>query len=164
MLISSNRNPAIRLIRSLREKKGRQENGLFLAEGRKVLARARKEGWAAEYLLLGKGEEPEGFETAKVIAVTEDILSAVSAQANPPDAIAVFRQNMGGGLARPTFTTCGSGSIQSAIPAISGPSSGRWTPQGERCRSHRTNVRSMVARVRARHHGIDLRGSARQTE
>ncbi len=45
LVISSPQNPAVKLIRSLTEKKHRQETGLFMAEGEKVLERARREGW-----------------------------------------------------------------------------------------------------------------------
>ena len=51
LTITSPHNPTIKLIRSLAEKKHRQESGLFVAEGGKVLERARREGWEPDYLL-----------------------------------------------------------------------------------------------------------------
>ena len=41
LIVSSAQNPTIKLIRSLEDKKHRQEHGLFVAEGRQVLERAR---------------------------------------------------------------------------------------------------------------------------
>ena len=41
----------IKLIRSLAEKKFRQETGLFVAEGWEMLDRARKAGWVPEHLV-----------------------------------------------------------------------------------------------------------------
>ena len=49
--ITSLQNPTIKLIRSLAEKKYREETGLFVAEGAEVLARARLEGWEPVYLV-----------------------------------------------------------------------------------------------------------------
>ena len=49
--VTSLQNPTIKLVRSLSEKKFRQETGLFLAEGWEVLNRARKAGWVPEHLV-----------------------------------------------------------------------------------------------------------------
>jgi len=49
--VMSPQNPAIKLIRSLAEKKFRQETGLFVAEGWEMLERARKMGWTPEHLV-----------------------------------------------------------------------------------------------------------------
>ena len=66
--ITSVQNPTIKLIRSLQEKKYRQETGLFLAEGRKVLARAQEKGWTAEYLIFREGEAAAEVEGAFPLA------------------------------------------------------------------------------------------------
>ena len=50
-VISSTQNPTIKLIRSLAEKKYREQHGLFVAEGEKVLERARETGWGPDTLL-----------------------------------------------------------------------------------------------------------------
>ena len=48
--VTSPQNPTIKLIRSLSEKKFRQETGLFVAEGWEMLERARKAGWVPEQI------------------------------------------------------------------------------------------------------------------
>ena len=90
LIVSSAQNPTIKLIRSLEDKKHRQEHGLFVAEGRQVLERARSEGWEPVYLLTTGHAEPWG--TAALIQVDERVMGQVSVQKNPPDQIGVFRQ------------------------------------------------------------------------
>jgi RNA methyltransferase, TrmH family len=91
--VTSPHNPTIKLIRSLSEKRHRQEAGLFVAEGPLVLDRARAEGWEPEYLLTTGHAEPWG--KAALMRVDEKIMGQVSAQKNPPAAIGVFRQRWG---------------------------------------------------------------------
>ena len=90
LIITSPHNPTIKLIRSLAEKKHRQEARLFVAEGRKVLERARLEGWEPQYLLTSTHADPWG--NAQVMKVDGKIMGSISAQSNPPDLIGVFRQ------------------------------------------------------------------------
>ena len=90
LIVSSAQNPTIKLIRSLEDKKHRQEHGLFVAEGRQVLERARAEGWEPAYLLTTGHAEPWG--KAALIQLDERVMGQVSAQKNPPDQIGVFRQ------------------------------------------------------------------------
>src|SRR5437868_11117110 len=92
--ITSVQNPTIKLIRSLQEKKYRQETGLFLAEGRKVLARAQEKGWTAEYLIFREGEAAAEVEGAKILIVSDKVMASLSAQANPPEVIGVLRQRI----------------------------------------------------------------------
>jgi len=88
--ITSPHNATIKLIRSLAEKKHRQEAGLFVAEGQKVLARAKAAGWEPAYLLTTTQAEPWG--KAALMKVDEKIMGSISAQNNPPEQIGVFRQ------------------------------------------------------------------------
>ena len=90
LIVTSAQNPTIKLIRSLEDKKHRQEHGLFVAEGRQVLERARAEGWEPVYLLTSAYCEPWG--EAALMKVDDKIMGQVSAQKNPPDRIGVFRQ------------------------------------------------------------------------
>lgn len=92
--ITSPRNPTIKLIRSLAEKKFRSESGLFVAEGEKVLARARTEGWEPEYLVTTEAAESWGG--AERITVSGKVMGLLSAQNNPPTVLAVFRQRWRG--------------------------------------------------------------------
>lgn len=85
--ISSLQNPRVKAIRSLSEKKFRQDSGLFIAEGDDVLARARAEGWTADTLVTTEAsDEPNAFH------VTGEVMAALSAQRNPPRRLGVFRQ------------------------------------------------------------------------
>jgi TrmH family RNA methyltransferase len=93
LTITSPHNPTIKLIRSLAEKRHRQEAGLFVAEGEKVLDRARQEGWEPVYLLATSHAEPWG--KASLMRVDEKIMGQISAQKNPPEVIGVFRQRWG---------------------------------------------------------------------
>lgn len=88
--VTSASNPTIKLIRSLAEKKHRQEQGLFIAEGPDVLARARAEGWEPVYLLSPVDIPPWG--AAQRIQTDERVMGQVSSQKNPPGIIGVFRQ------------------------------------------------------------------------
>ncbi|WP_245414667.1 TrmH family RNA methyltransferase [Aestuariivirga litoralis] len=90
LIVSSAQNPTIKLIRSLADKKHRQEHGLFVAEGSQVLDRARQEGWELVYLLTTGQAAPWG--KAALIQVDERVMGQVSAQKNPPEQIGVFRQ------------------------------------------------------------------------
>jgi TrmH family RNA methyltransferase len=93
LTITSPHNPTLKLIRSLAEKKHRQEHGLFVAEGPKVLARARQDGWEPDYLLTTTHAEPWG--KAALMRVDEKIMGTISAQSNPPGMIGMFRQRWG---------------------------------------------------------------------
>lgn len=93
LVISSSNNPTIKLIRSLAEKKHRNDTGLFVAEGANVLERARSEGWEPDYLLTTTHADPWG--KAALLRVDEKIIASVSSQKNPPPVLGVFRQKWG---------------------------------------------------------------------
>jgi RNA methyltransferase, TrmH family len=88
--ITSLQNPTVKLVRSLAEKKRRKELGLFMAEGRKVLERARREDWEPDYVLATSA--PEDWGKAQRFSVDDKVMAALSSQNNPQDEIAVFRQ------------------------------------------------------------------------
>jgi RNA methyltransferase, TrmH family len=89
-VISSPQNPAIKAIRALAEKKYRHESGLFVAEGEKVLERARSMEWTPESLIHTEGAAPWG--NAKLIEVSSQVMATLSTQNNPPSMLGVFRQ------------------------------------------------------------------------
>lgn len=90
VIITSAQNPTIKTIRQLSEKKHRQEQGLFVAEGSNVLDRAREEGWEPVYLLATGHVAAWG--EATLLQVDERVMASVSSQKNPPIEIGVFRQ------------------------------------------------------------------------
>ncbi len=88
--VTSPQNPTIKLIRSLSEKKFRQETGLFVAEGWEMLDRARKAGWVPEHLV--STEPISAWGETRPILVTEKIMEGLSGQNNPHSVLATFGQ------------------------------------------------------------------------
>jgi TrmH family RNA methyltransferase len=95
-------NSTVKLLRSLRDKKARRSEGLFLAEGLRILTEARDSGRLPEIVAFS----PEGARhplAAEIIAATEaaggdaiettaDILSKMSGKDNPQMLIGAYRQ------------------------------------------------------------------------
>src|SRR3954453_16601293 len=95
-------NATVKLLRSLRDKKARRAEGLFLAEGLRILTEARDSGRLPEIVVFS----PEGARhrlAAEIIAATEaaggdaiettpDILSKMSGKDNPQMLIGEYRQ------------------------------------------------------------------------
>ena len=95
-------NPTVKRLRSLRDKKARRSEGLFLAEGLRIIAEARDSGRLPEIIAFS----PEGARhqlAAEIIAATEaaggdavettaDILSKMSGKDNPQMLLAAYRQ------------------------------------------------------------------------
>ncbi len=88
--ISSTQNPTIKLIRSLDDKKGRREAGLFVAEGLAMLERAESLGWVPDFLVATKRHHI--FDEVKPFTVTEKLMAELSAQNNPHEILGVFKQ------------------------------------------------------------------------
>jgi TrmH family RNA methyltransferase len=87
--VTSLQNPVIKLVRSLSEKKGRRESGLFAAEGIAMLERALAGGWTPEHVLATK--EVSLWDDVRPQMVSKDVMAAISAQNNPHDVMAVFK-------------------------------------------------------------------------
>ena len=95
-------NPTVKFLRSLRDKKARRTEGLFLAEGLRIIAEARDSGRLPEIIAFA----PEGGGhplAAEIIAATEaaggeaiettpDILSKMSGKDNPQAILGAYRQ------------------------------------------------------------------------
>jgi TrmH family RNA methyltransferase len=95
-------NATVKRLRSLRDKKTRREEGLFLAEGLRIIAEARDSGRLPEIVAFA----PEGGAhplAAEIIAATEaaggeaietsaEILSKMSGKDNPQMLLAAYRQ------------------------------------------------------------------------
>lgn len=97
-------NPLVKRVRSLRDKKHRKREGLFLAEGLRILTEAREAGFLPEMLFLARegGEHPLikslilDMEAAggEVLQTTPDILSKISGKDNPQTVVGVFRDRL----------------------------------------------------------------------
>jgi TrmH family RNA methyltransferase len=95
-------NATVKRLRSLRDKKARKAEGLFLTEGLRIIAEARDSGCLPEIVMFS----PEGARhplAAEIIAATEaaggdaiettpDILSKTSGKDNPQMLVAAYRQ------------------------------------------------------------------------
>jgi TrmH family RNA methyltransferase len=94
-------NPLVKRIRSLREKKHRKREGLFLAEGLRIIAEARDAGVLPEILVLSDDARPHPLaealiaETlaagADVVRTSAEILSKMSGKDNPQALVGVYR-------------------------------------------------------------------------
>jgi TrmH family RNA methyltransferase len=101
-MITSAQNPLVKLIRSLRQKKGREETGLFLAEGIHHTGEAVEAGWEIEALVyspellksdyaveLVKLREQWG---TRCVALPAELLTSLAEKDNPQGLLAVVRQ------------------------------------------------------------------------
>jgi TrmH family RNA methyltransferase len=95
-------NPTVKRLRSLREKKARRSEGLFLAEGLRILTEARDSGRLPEIVAFS-AEGAKHPLAAEIIAATEaaggdaietdaDILSKMSGKDNPQMLLGAYRQ------------------------------------------------------------------------
>ena len=93
-------NPTVKAARALRDKKHRRREGLFLAEGLRLLTEAREAGILPVQLFVAidRGPHPlvEALERAVILAggtvyeTTPDILGKISGKDNPQTVIGVF--------------------------------------------------------------------------
>ena len=95
-------NSTVKLLRSLRDKKARKAEGLFLAEGLRILTEARDSGMLPEIVAFS-AEGAKHPLAAEIIAATEaaggdavettpDILSKMSGKDNPQMLLGAYRQ------------------------------------------------------------------------
>lgn len=97
-------NETVKRVRSLRDKKHRRREGLFLAEGLRILTEARATGALPEILFFshdGAGHPlAQGLISATehaggdVIETTPDILSKLSGKDNPQTLVGVYRDRL----------------------------------------------------------------------
>ncbi len=90
--VTSFSNTTVKRLRSLRDKKARREEGLFLAEGLRIITEARDSGRLPEILAFASGaDHPLALEITaatetnggEVIETTPDILTKMSGKDNP---------------------------------------------------------------------------------
>ncbi|GAA0334034.1 RNA methyltransferase [Sphingomonas oligophenolica] len=100
--ITAYSNPLIKRVRNLREKRHRREEGLFLAEGLRILTEARESGRLPEYLFFARDSADHKLvrtliadvEAAggEAIETVPDILSKLSGKDNPQAVVGVFAE------------------------------------------------------------------------
>ena len=101
-LVTSLTNPTVKSVRGLHLRKEREQSGLFVAEGLKIVTEAVELGHAPRILMYGKDAEGRPLlkraiqatlaARGEVIEVTQDILAKVSRRDNPQAVVGVFRQ------------------------------------------------------------------------
>ena len=99
--VTSLTNPTVKAVRALHLRKEREETGLFLAEGLKIITEAVELGHAPRTLLYGpdaghpllkKAVQATEAAGGEVIEVTQGILEKISRRENPQMVIGVFPQ------------------------------------------------------------------------
>jgi len=100
--ITAYSNPLIKRVRALREKRHRRDEGLFLAEGLRILTEAREAGRLPHYLFFARDSANHPL-VRKLVAEVEaaggeaietvpDILSKLSGKDNPQAVVGVFAE------------------------------------------------------------------------
>jgi TrmH family RNA methyltransferase len=93
-------NPLVKDVRALRDKKGRRRQGLFIAEGLRILTEAREAGRLPAILFYAKGADHPLLSAmiaeveaahGDVIETNSDILHKLSGKDNPQTVLGVFR-------------------------------------------------------------------------
>ena len=100
--ITAYSNPLVKRVQGLRDKRHRREEGLFLAEGLRILTEARETGRVPRFLFFAAPSARHPLVEALVAAVegaggeaietTADILSKLSGKDNPQAVVGVFDQ------------------------------------------------------------------------
>jgi RNA methyltransferase, TrmH family len=101
-LISSTSNPLIKQIRALRQRKGRDESGLFLVEGIHPVGEAVEAGWEMDALVYAPEQLSSDFARRLVdeqsgrgvrcVALTSELFTAISEKENPQGILAIVHQ------------------------------------------------------------------------
>ena len=96
-------NPLVKQVRSLREKKHRKREGLFLAEGLRIMTEAREAGFLPEMLFRCADRDAHSLEIllegevlaagGDVIETSAEILSKLSGKDNAQTVIGVYREH-----------------------------------------------------------------------
>ena len=100
--ITAYSNPLIKRVRQLRDKRHRREEGLFLAEGLRILTEARETGRLPQFLFYARDSAAHPLVTALIadvetaggeaIETVPDILSKLSGKDNPQAVVGVFAE------------------------------------------------------------------------
>jgi TrmH family RNA methyltransferase len=93
-------NPLVKDVRALRDKKGRRRQGMFIAEGLRILTEAREAGKLPAILFYASGPQHPLLEQlaaeveaahGDVIETNADILHKLSGKENPQTVLGVYR-------------------------------------------------------------------------
>lgn len=94
-------NPLVKQVKGLRDKKNRRRDGLFMAEGLRILTEAREAGYLPDTLFFAAGGPPHPLldqliaeteaDGGEAIETTPDILHKLSGKDNPQIVLGVYR-------------------------------------------------------------------------
>ncbi|MEM9570698.1 MAG: RNA methyltransferase [Pseudomonadota bacterium] len=100
--ITSASNPLIKQLRSLERKKGRNETGLFLAEGARLIEQALAQDWHVETLVVSNARAERDYvqnlaaraanQGARLIQVPDRLAGSIARKDNPQAVIAAITQ------------------------------------------------------------------------
>ncbi|HEX5183887.1 MAG TPA: RNA methyltransferase [Allosphingosinicella sp.] len=99
-IVTAFSNPLVKQVRALRDKKNRRREGLFIAEGLRILTEARGTGRLPEILFHGEGSRHPLLEAliaqteaagGDVVETNADILRKLSGKDNPQTMLGVYR-------------------------------------------------------------------------
>jgi 23S rRNA (cytosine1962-C5)-methyltransferase len=123
--ITSLANPLVKEVRALQQKKHRDESGLFIAEGQKLVRDAVDGGWRVDmlaYAAADVGEAAIGALAAEtkacggtVLEVSSQVLEKITRRENPQSVVGVFRQRFA------PETEIGKGGIWVALDRVRDP-------------------------------------------
>jgi TrmH family RNA methyltransferase len=94
-------NPLVKQVRGLREKKNRRREGLFIAEGLRILTEAREAGYLPKILFYGAGTRHPLLDVliaeteaagGEAIETNSDILHKLSGKDNPQIVLGVYEE------------------------------------------------------------------------
>lgn len=92
MIYSSKQNSLIKMLASLKDKKGRKDNGLYLVEGVKMVSEAIKFNREIEYIVMAQSFEASRLDcNAKTITVTDQVFEYLSDEKTPQGVLAVIK-------------------------------------------------------------------------
>jgi len=92
--ITSKKNPIYKLIKTLSQKKVRENSGLFLIEGTRLLEEANNRGVKIKYLIMNETVEnvPKINQGCQVLRLPNNLFKKVSDTVNPQGILAVAEQ------------------------------------------------------------------------
>lgn len=100
--ITSASNPLIKRLRSLERKKGRNETGLFLAEGARLIEQALEKDWHLDTLIVSNSGAERDYvqalaeraqsQGARIIQVPDRLAGSIARKDNPQAVIAAIQQ------------------------------------------------------------------------
>ena len=90
--ITARKNPLLQQVRKLlSSRKARQESGLFVADGTKLLAEAVKWWQGLDTVILSDGVEADVPENVRIVRVPEDVMQSISPMQTPQGALFLCR-------------------------------------------------------------------------